>query len=68
MKERLERRLASLRAEYESGQRALADLEQKQAALRDTVLRISGAIQVLQEELASDVPVAATDGDAHIGR
>jgi len=53
VREKLERRLAELRAEYESGQRALVELEQKQATLRDTVLRISGAIQVLEEELGS---------------
>ena len=51
MREKLEQRLTELRAEYESGQRALAELEQKQMTLRDTVLRISGAIQVLEEEL-----------------
>jgi chromosome segregation ATPase len=57
MREQLQQRLASLRAEYESGQRALTDLERKLAALRDTVLRISGAIQVLEEELAAPEPV-----------
>jgi len=51
VREKLEQRLTELRAEYESGQRALAELEQKQMTLRDTVLRISGAIQVLEEEL-----------------
>ena len=51
MKDQLERRLAALRQEYESGQRALADLERKQSTLRDTLLRISGGIQVLEEEL-----------------
>jgi predicted nuclease with TOPRIM domain len=62
MREQLEKRLAELRAELESGQRALAELEQKQAALRDTMLRISGAIQVLEEELApapTDQPAAS---------
>jgi len=53
VREKLEQRLTQLRAEYESGQRALAELEQKQATLRDTVLRISGAIQVLEEELGT---------------
>ena len=53
MREKLEQRLTELRAEYESGQRALAELEQKQMTLRDTVLRISGAIQVLEEELGT---------------
>lgn len=53
MREKLEQRLTELRGEYESGRRALAELEQKQATLRDTVLRISGAIQVLEEELGA---------------
>lgn len=46
-------RLATLRREYEEGQRALADLESRQRQLRDTMLRISGAIQVLEELQAS---------------
>jgi hypothetical protein len=53
MREQLEKRLETLRAEHESGRRALAELEEKQTALRDTMLRISGAIQVLEEELAA---------------
>ncbi len=52
MKQQLEQRLQSLKAEFESGQKMLADLEAKQANLRDTLLRISGAIQVLEELLA----------------
>lgn len=54
MKEQLQKRLQELRAEFESGQKALADLEMKQANLRNTPLRISGAIQVLEEELAKE--------------
>jgi septal ring factor EnvC (AmiA/AmiB activator) len=54
MKQQLEQRLKELRAEYASGQKALADLENKQAALKSTLLRISGAIQVLEEELSED--------------
>jgi hypothetical protein len=30
----------------------IADLDSKQANLRDTLLRISGAIQILEEEIA----------------
>jgi predicted nuclease with TOPRIM domain len=52
MKEQLQQRLNELKAEYESGQKMLAELETKQANLRNTLLRISGAIQVLEEELA----------------
>lgn len=42
-------RLLDLKAEFEAGQKAMAELEAKQAHLRDTLLRISGAIQVLEE-------------------
>ncbi len=54
MKEQLQHRLQSLKTEYAEGQKVLADLEAKQASVRDTLLRISGAIQVLEEELAQD--------------
>ncbi len=52
MRTQLEARLQQLKAEYEAGKKALADLEAKEANLRETMLRISGAIQVLEEELA----------------
>ncbi len=65
MKEQLKRRLEELRAEYESGQQMLADLETRQASLRQTLFRIAGAIQVLEEELArEDGPDAAEPDDA----
>lgn len=54
MNQQLEKRLNELRAEFESGQKMMADLESKQANLRDTLLRISGAIQVLEEVLAEE--------------
>ena len=54
MRDRLEQRLRELKAEFESGQKALAELEAKQANLRNTLLRISGAIQVLEEELGKE--------------
>jgi predicted nuclease with TOPRIM domain len=52
MRQQLANRLQELRAEFESGQKALAELETKEANLRNTLLRISGAIQVIEEELA----------------
>jgi predicted nuclease with TOPRIM domain len=52
MREQLEHRLQELKSEYEAGQKMLADLEVRQAQLRETLLRISGAIQVLEEMLA----------------
>ena len=52
MKRILEQRLEKLRAEFESGQRMMSDLQSKQAELEKTLLRISGAIQVIEELLA----------------
>lgn len=52
MKQQLTQRLNELKTEYEAGQKMLADLEGQQANLRNTLLRISGAVQVLEEELA----------------
>jgi chromosome segregation ATPase len=54
MKPQLENRLKELRTEFESGQKALADLEHQQTNLRSSLLRISGAIQVLEEELSKE--------------
>lgn len=56
MRAQLEQRLQELRAEFESGQRMLVELEQKRANLEQTMLRISGAIQVLEELLKPDTP------------
>lgn len=52
MKKQIKERLEQLKAEYESGQKMLADLETQESNLRTTMLRISGAIQVLEELLA----------------
>ena len=54
MRDQMEQRLEELKGEYEAGQKMLADLEQKKIALEQTMLRISGAIQVLEEMLAPD--------------
>jgi septal ring factor EnvC (AmiA/AmiB activator) len=56
MHQRLQTRLAQLKSEYQAGQQMLAELEQKQRNLRETLLRISGAIQVLEEELGQAAP------------
>ncbi|GCL56491.1 hypothetical protein NIES3806_38520 [Microcystis aeruginosa NIES-3806] len=52
MKEQIQERIQQLKAEYESGQKMLADLETQGSNLRTTMLRISGAIQALEELLA----------------
>lgn len=49
MTDQLIERLKVLRAEHEAGQKMLAELEARRAALTSTLLRIEGAIQVLQE-------------------
>lgn len=54
MKQQLEQRLKELRTEYASGQKALAELENKQAAIRSTLIRISTAIEALEEELTKE--------------
>lgn len=51
MREQLEARLTELEQEYEFGERRLRDVELEQARLRETLLRMSGAIQVLRELL-----------------
>ena len=48
-------RLKTLEEEYRKGQQMLAELDQRRAEIRDTLLRIGGAIQVLKE-LASSQP------------
>ena len=52
MREQLQARLEELKREFETGQARLRELEAQEARLRETMLRISGAIQVLEEELA----------------
>ena len=51
MKDQLQKRLADLKTEYETGQKMLARMENDEIILRNNLLRISGAIQVLEEEL-----------------
>jgi predicted nuclease with TOPRIM domain len=61
MKAQLEQRLVELRAEYESGQKFLRDIETKlvelenrKKNLNETLLRISGAIELLEEVLGEE--------------
>lgn len=67
--DRMRERLAELKRDRESGQRQLQRLMQEEATTHDGLLRVSGAIQVLEELLGNDAfaddrtnrPVAATD-------
>lgn len=51
MQDRLEERLKELKAEFEKGQKALAQLEAQRKNIQESMLRISGAIRVLEEEI-----------------
>jgi hypothetical protein len=61
--QQITQRLQQLRSEYESGQKMLQDLQARQAELEQTLLRISGAIQVLEELLRADEKDINTESD-----
>ena len=69
MREILEQRVRDLRAEMETGQRMAAELEGQLSYLRTTVLRISGAVQVLEELLSSEehLSVSASSDASKVG-
>ncbi|MDF2521252.1 MAG: hypothetical protein K0R84_1880 [Clostridia bacterium] len=52
MREQFEERLKGLKAEFEAGQKMMADMEMKRSSLESTMLRIKGAIQLVEELLA----------------
>lgn len=61
MREQLEQRLVELRAEYESGKKILKDielklveLENRKRTLNEMLLKISGAIELLEEVLEAE--------------
>jgi hypothetical protein len=60
-------RLSTLRSELAEGERMLTDLENRRVKLEATLLRISGAIQVLEELLESgDAAGAAGQADVSV--
>lgn len=58
MREQMQTRLEALKKELETGQSALEKIEQQRTYLHQTILRIGGAIQVLEELLAEALPFA----------
>ena len=62
MSEQLQARLEELKREFETGQARLRELESEEMYVRETLLRISGAINVLGEMLAKGTPEA---GDSY---
>jgi hypothetical protein len=65
MRDRLQTRLGEMKKEFTTGQAGLQELEKQQMYLRETMLRISGAIQVLEELLANGG--SAEQNGAHPG-
>jgi hypothetical protein len=63
MREQMEARLAALKSELDKGQTQLRQLESQSSSLRETMLRISGAIMVIEELLSPSASV--TSGDGH---
>ena len=61
MKEKLEKRLKELKEEFENGKKMLAEIETKRDELQQNMLRISGAIQVINETLQEDEPEEEQD-------
>jgi len=57
----MEKRLEVLRSELAKGQRQLQVLDRERQEVRDTMLRIGGAIRVLEELLAQNGPQAVED-------
>jgi predicted nuclease with TOPRIM domain len=64
---RLQSRLDALRTELAKGQTRLREVEREAAYLRETLLRISGAIQVLEELLAEAEAGRGEAGEAEGG-
>ena len=63
MKQQLRERVTELRADFADGRRRLEELEAQAREVQQALLRISGAIQVLEEELTR--AEAASGGREH---
>lgn len=59
MREQLQARLEDLKREFDAGEARIRELESEVAYVRETVLRISGAIKVLEEVLSASAEETA---------
>jgi predicted nuclease with TOPRIM domain len=62
MREQMQARLEALKKEFEAGQAELNKVEERRLYLREMLLRIGGAIQVLEEMLAQGQDVEQRNG------
>jgi uncharacterized coiled-coil DUF342 family protein len=67
MKDKLEKRLEQLKNEFVLGQKNLLEMESQVRSLKETLLRISGAIQVLEEELNGKTNAIAEESGQKAG-
>jgi hypothetical protein len=62
IRDQIQARLEALKKELETGQAELQKVEMQRTYLHETELRISGAVQVLEELLAEEQSVGQPDG------
>jgi hypothetical protein len=62
VREQMEARLKALKSELEAGEAELAKVENQRTYLRETLLRISGAVQVIEELLVEGQNAEQRDG------
>jgi predicted nuclease with TOPRIM domain len=68
MRSEISARLKELKEEYKKGQERLMALEQETTNLSKTMLRISGAIQVLEELIGESAAVNSNEVTADLER
>jgi hypothetical protein len=62
MKEQLQKRLIQLKTDFDAGQKMLSEKRQEAVNMEATLIRIQGAVTVLEEELkkAEEIPKETT--------
>jgi hypothetical protein len=59
MRDKIQDRLVELRGELDKGKKIIEDLDAQRAGLQTQLLRIAGAVQVLEQLLEADAASAA---------
>jgi hypothetical protein len=62
MSDKIEERLTQLRGELAKGEAVLLEIEEKRKVVNASLLRISGAIQVLEELLTEEHAIEREEG------